>query len=50
MPTTPPRSAAAPSIDLANPHQRNQFVITIDDADTAAQLTNQLLARGRKGP
>ncbi|MFF8909658.1 hypothetical protein [Streptomyces olivaceoviridis] len=26
----------------------NQFVITIDDADTAAQLTNQLLAHGRK--
>lgn len=28
----------------------NQFVITIDDADTAAQLTNQLLGRGHKGP
>ncbi len=27
----------------------NEFVITIDDADTAAQLTNQLLAHGRKG-
>jgi hypothetical protein len=27
----------------------NKFVITIDDADTAAQLTNQLLAHGRKG-
>lgn len=27
-----------------------QFVITIDDADTAAELTNRLLARGHKGP
>lgn len=27
----------------------NQFVITIDDADTAAQLTNRLLAHGHKG-
>ncbi|GLW51252.1 hypothetical protein Stsp02_69130 [Streptomyces sp. NBRC 14336] len=27
----------------------NKFVITIDDAETAAQLTNQLLAHGRKG-
>ena len=27
----------------------NQFVITIDDADTAAQLTNQLLSHGHKG-
>ncbi|MFF4424946.1 hypothetical protein ACFY04_29950 [Streptomyces sp. NPDC001549] len=28
----------------------NQFVITIDDAGTAAELTNDLLAHGRKGP
>ncbi|GGZ24862.1 hypothetical protein GCM10010300_80450 [Streptomyces olivaceoviridis] len=27
----------------------NQFVITIDDANTAVQLTNQLLAHRRKG-
>ncbi|WP_030668588.1 hypothetical protein [Streptomyces cellulosae] len=27
----------------------SQFVITIDDADSAAQLTKQLLALGRKG-
>ncbi|MFF6977406.1 hypothetical protein ACFZAV_06585 [Streptomyces sp. NPDC008343] len=27
----------------------NKFVITIDDAETAAQLTNQLLAHGHKG-
>ncbi|MFJ2824822.1 hypothetical protein ACIO7M_27485 [Streptomyces toxytricini] len=27
----------------------NQFVITIDDAGTAADLTNELLAHGRKG-
>ncbi|MFI5825304.1 hypothetical protein ACIA8I_40575 [Streptomyces rishiriensis] len=28
----------------------SQFVITIDDADTAAELTHQLLARGHEGP
>ncbi|MBH1938629.1 hypothetical protein I5Q34_30960 [Streptomyces sp. AV19] len=28
----------------------SQFVITIDDADTAAELTSHLLTRGQKGP